>query len=140
MPYKQEPRLDFWNVLKRRKRSIRNFLETNGIDDVQKFNNWLKTNSSEYIFSEEFKKEVFNHFGDKKHVTENNEQKAEIAIVPEVKTEEESDPYPSLPVADLPTEIEFTVTAPVDPSEDTDYSAKENKKNKKKKSYSFEDA
>lgn len=62
MALKEETRPELWTVLKRRKRSIRNFLEGNSINSVDKFESWMKLHSHEYTYSPEFVQEVLqNH-------------------------------------------------------------------------------
>lgn len=134
MPFQQDVRIDYWNLLKRRKRSIRNFLEVNGIDNVQKFNNWLNDNTSQYIFSEDFKKEVLCHFEVKKNVeTEKKIQSIESKEEQSSQTKEENWDPPALSSEVGVAEIEFSVS----PTQDSEVESEEDvpyyKKSKKKK-------
>ena len=139
MAFQQDVRLDFWTVLKRRKRSIRNFLELNGINNMQKFDNWLTNNSSEYIFSEGFKKEVLSHFEDGKNVdTKEKIQSIEDKKDQTLETKEESKDSPTFSSETAFSEIAFSVSPSVDSLEDSeDEDFPQSKKSKKKKhSYS----
>lgn len=134
MPFQQDVRIDYWNLLKRRKRSIRNFLEVNGIDNVQKFNNWLNDNTSQYIFSEDFKKEVLCHF----EVKENVETKEKIQSIESKEeqsspTKEESWDPPALSPEVGVSEIEFSVSPTSDLDVDSEEDVPSYKKSKKKK-------
>lgn len=141
MSFQQDVRIDYWNLLKRRKRSIRNFLEVNAIDNQKKFDNWLKENSSQYIFSEDFKKEVLNHFEDIKNVdTKEKVQSTENQKEQVAETEEENWDPPSLSAEVGISEIEFSVS----PTSDSDLDSEEDdvpqhKKSKKKKNYNNSD-
>ena len=134
MAFQQDVRIDYWNLLKRRKRSIRNFLEVNGIDNVQKFNNWLNDNTSQYIFSEDFKKEVLCHFEVKKNVeTKEKIQSIESKEEQNSPTKEESwDPSALSPEVGV-SEIEFSVSPTPDSEIDSEEDFPSYKKSKKKK-------
>lgn len=82
---KEEHRPDFWTVLRRRKRSIRNFLDSNQIQDINSLENWIALNSHEYLFSDVFISEVKSHF---KPVTLPNPVQEET-VETELKVEEE---------------------------------------------------
>ena len=134
MPFQQDVRINYWNLLKRRKRSIRNFLEVNGIDNVQKFNKWLNDNTSQYIFSEDFKKEVLCHF----EVKENVETKEKIQSIESKEeqsspTKEESWDPPVLSPEVGVSEIEFSVSPTPDLDVDSEEDVPSYKKSKKKK-------
>lgn len=134
MPFQQDVRIDYWNLLKRRKRSIRNFLEVNGINNEQKFDNWLNDNTSQYIFSEDFKKEVLCHFEVKKNVeTKEKIQKVEDKKNQGSETKEENwDPPTLSPEAGI-SEIEFSVSPTPDSESGLEEDVPSYKKSKKKK-------
>ena len=135
MPFQQDVRIDYWNLLKRRKRSIRNFLDMNGIDNEKKFHNWLKENTSQYIFSEEFKKEVLNHIEVKVNVkVKEKTQSSETTKKQDSETKKEDWSEPVLSPEIGVAEIEFTISPTPDSGADfEEENLSSNKKSKKKK-------
>jgi len=83
MALKEESRPELWTVLKRRKRSIRSFLENNQIDSSVKLDFWLKSHEHEYSYSKEFLQEVAKVLSVKKEVKE--VPNALIELVPTVE-------------------------------------------------------
>jgi len=136
MTFQQDSRVDFWTVLKRRKRSIRNFLEINDITNIQKFNNWIKIKSSEFIFTEAFQKEVLNHLEEVKPSVQSTKVRREVKSEEEVRAKESPQEVSSdvSSPEDVRVELEFTISQT---SEETGESDEEElpswKKSKKKK-------
>ncbi len=137
MVFQQDVRINYWNLLKRRKRSIRNFLDLNGITNVTKFDFWLKNNNSQYIFTEDFKKEVFCHLEGKENVEVKNEFKS-IEDKEEKNSEikEEILGMPLLSIESEVLEMKPSVSENSDSfynsEEDSNYSANQKKIKKKK--------
>ena len=135
MTFQQDSRVDFWTVLKRRKRSIRNFLEINDITNIQKFNNWIKIKSSEFLITEAFQKEVLSHLEEVKPVVHSTKEHKKIKSVEERWLEEskQEDSSGSSSTEDDRIELEFAVTQTSEDIGESDGDVFSAKKSKKKK-------
>jgi hypothetical protein len=87
----EEQRPDFWVVLRRRKRTIKDFLETNEIKNIQMFKNWISGNEKEYLISDNFISEVSSHLTEQTSVT--IEEVISPIIMLEKETQEEFNDY-----------------------------------------------
>lgn len=135
MVFQQDSRVDFWTVLKRRKRSIRNFLETNSITNIQKFKNWMDIKSSEFVFSEAFQKEVLNHLEEVKPSVQSAKVRREVKSEEEVRLEESPQEVSSdvSSSEDVRVELEFTVSQTSEKTDESEEELPSWKKSKKKK-------
>lgn len=74
---------DFRYVLNKRKKSVKDVLETNQIKTIAEFNSWILANSHEYSFSEEFIAEAASFL-----ISETTTQPVVVSVPEEVKVEE----------------------------------------------------
>ena len=121
----QQPRLDFYQILFRRKWNVKRWLESESITTKEQLNSWMSANENSFTYSESFLTEADDCF-----------VSVETIIEPQPKEEEEELP-PQVVVA-VPEEVKADSVLPVASEEqeiqplDTSEEHTKKKNNKKK--------
>jgi len=134
----QQPRLDFYQILFRRKWNVKRWLESESITTKEQLNSWMSANENSFTYSESFLTEADDCFVSVETIIEPQPKEEEeelppqvvVAVPEEVKAEEEVIVDSVLPVASEEQEIQ-----PLDTSEEHT-----KKKNNKKKVQTGDDS